>query len=104
MPALASALPGEDEQQTVVLGAIAVHGWGPRTLVRLLRGDEAAGPNAQRSPHFGALAYRSEAAIRKVVETMKTQGLVAGAMLDDERAMIQITPAGRARLRAKKGK
>nr|MBP6440699.1 hypothetical protein [Caldilineaceae bacterium] len=68
---------------------------GPRTLARLLRGDEAASPNAQRSPSFGALAYRSETAIKHLVEAMKAAGLVEGAMLDEERSLVQTTPAGR---------
>ncbi|MBP8292145.1 MAG: RecQ family ATP-dependent DNA helicase, partial [Caldilineaceae bacterium] len=95
LPAFDSALPDEDEQKAAVLQALAAHGWGPRTLARLLRGDEAASPNAQRSPSFGALAYRSETAIKHLVEAMKAAGLVEGAMLDEERSLVQTTPAGR---------
>jgi len=95
LPPLAAALPDEEEQKAAVLQALAAHGWGPRTLARLLRGDEAVSPNAQRSPSFGALAYRSETAIKQLVESMKAAGLVEGAMLDEERSLVQITAAGR---------
>ncbi len=95
LPTFEAALPGEAEQKVAVLQALAAHGWGPRTLARLLRGDDAASPNAQRSPSFGALAYRSETAIKHLVEEMKAAGLVEGAMLHEERSLVQITPAGR---------
>lgn len=63
----------EVEQEQLVLAALAGRTCGYMRLVRILRGE---GDRADASPAFGALNYRSERALKRLIDGLVERGLV----------------------------
>ncbi len=95
-PVAEAALPDEREQALTVLRALAEsRGWGKATLIRLLRGDAKTPDNARGRSGFGALAFRSEAALAALIERLDAGGFLRGRQLDHGGVVLEITLAGR---------
>jgi ATP-dependent DNA helicase RecQ len=87
------ALPDECSQLHAVLQA-AVHGWGQRNLIGILRGQAAAPEAARDKPWFGALAFRSATAIKQMVERLTDAGFLQTCQLEHGGVMFRLTPVG----------
>ncbi|HQK15784.1 MAG TPA: HRDC domain-containing protein, partial [Anaerolineae bacterium] len=95
-PVVAAALPNEREQALTVLRALAEsYGWGRATLTRLLRGDPKTPDSARGRSGFGALAFRSEAALAALINRLEAGGFLRGRTLDHGGVVLEITPTGR---------
>ncbi len=88
-------LPDDASQLRTILSSLEGHGWGWRTLVLLLRGDASMQERAGKSAGFGALSFRSEAAIRKLGETLLAAGLLVEEELPHGGTVVGLTVAGR---------
>jgi hypothetical protein len=91
----AAVFPSDDEQQRMILAALARQGWGRRNLIALLRGDAVAKDRGQSSEAFGSLRFRSEAAINSLIDQLVSLGAVAEKQLDHGGIALGITPQGR---------
>jgi DNA-binding MarR family transcriptional regulator len=91
-------LPDESSQLRSVLEA-AAHGWGARNLALILRGRPEAPSSAKNQPGYGALAFRSKAAIARMVESLTGAGLLKKQQLSHGGVMVELTPEGRKALR-----
>jgi ATP-dependent DNA helicase RecQ len=89
-----AALPDERTQLRSVLHA-AAPGWGRRNLCHILRGSNLAPPGARDKPGFGALAFRSEAAISRMVDGLIGAGLLEEHELSGGRVFVEPTERGR---------
>jgi ATP-dependent DNA helicase RecQ len=87
-------LPDESAQLQVVLQA-AAHGWGRRNLVAILRGEPQAPPSARGTPGFGALSFRSEGALGKMLDRLQQRGFLQAHQLEHGGFMLQLTATGR---------
>lgn len=95
-PVVEAALPDEREQALTVLRALAEsRGWGKTTLTRLLRGDAKTPDYARGRSGFGALAFRSEAALASFIDRLEAGGFLRGRTLDHGGVVLEITSAGR---------
>jgi len=90
-----------------ILGCVsaAPWSWGRVSLVRILRGDDRARPGVQplherACDHvgFGALAFRSKTAVERMLDRLKSGGLLRARRLDHGGVVLDLTPAGRAAL------
>jgi superfamily II DNA helicase RecQ len=79
--------------------------WGRRTLTRILRGDIRSRPSqyplrpeAREQAQFGALAFRSQTAIERMLDQLEGAHLLEARRLDHGGVVLDITPAGRATL------
>jgi hypothetical protein len=99
LPAMEAGLPAEAEQRQLVLTAFAQHGWGRRSLIALLRGDAEAGERAQASSVYGALGFRSESALDKLIDALLAAGALAETPLAHGGIALGLTPLGRQWLR-----
>ena len=86
-------LPDETAQLQVILEA-AEHGWGQHNLILILRGGAEAPQAAHHQPWFGALAYRSQAALERMIETLVAAGLLETKKLEHGGVMVKTTPTG----------
>jgi len=91
-------LPDEREQLMTVLRCLAVHGWGRRNLTYILRGDDQAPASARSKTGFGALAFRSEAAVGQMLDRLERGGFLQPRRLDHGGVVLDLTPAGQAAL------
>jgi len=89
-----SRLPDEASQLQLVLKA-AEHGWGPHNLVLILRGRPEVPPAARGQECFGALAYRSEGALMRMVEALVRARFLEEKKLEHGGVMVRSTQAGR---------
>ena len=89
-----AALPDEREQMLIVLRALADHGWGRLTLVRLLRGDSQAPESAQRQSSYGTLAYRSQAALENMLQRLEQGDFLQARELSHGGTVVELTAAG----------
>jgi hypothetical protein len=65
----------------------------------ILRGDDQAPPNAPRNhPAWGALAFRSETAVERMLERLESVGLLRARVLEHGGAVLDLTSAGQAAL------
>ena len=98
-------LPDQRAQILTVLGCVAnaPWDWGRRSLVRILRGD--SGVHSRRYPlhrkarkqaRFGALAFRSETAVARLVDHLIDGGYLKPRSLEHGGNVLQLTSAGRA--------
>jgi ATP-dependent DNA helicase RecQ len=87
-------LPEDWEQMLAILQA-AAHGWGKRNLTLILRGAADAPASARGGPGFGALAYRSEGALERMIERLLAAGLLQTCQLEHGGLMVEITASGR---------
>jgi ATP-dependent DNA helicase RecQ len=99
LPRATGALPDERAQALEVLSASAGHGWGRQNLVSLLRGDARASAAALGSPHFGALAYRSDAGVEALIARLEAAGLLRPRQLPSGGAVLELTRQGADALR-----
>ena len=90
-----AGLPDDGEQMRSVLAALERHGWGWRSLISLLRGDESMRERAGQSDAFGSLAFRSEAAVRGLVEKLLAAGLLVEVGLSHGGTVLELTGEGR---------
>lgn len=101
-------LPDEREQLLTVLRCVSEGpwSWGRRSLMRILRGD-AKGRHHEQPLHqracdnacFGALSFRSDQAIERMLDTLESGGFLRARRLDHGGVVLDITPAGQAALR-----
>jgi ATP-dependent DNA helicase RecQ len=93
-------LPGEDEQIKAILrcAATAPWSWGRHSLIRILRGDPAAPERGRESACWGALTYRSEGAIGRLLDWLVSAGMLSPRRLENGGTVLDVTPAGRAAL------
>ncbi len=93
-------LPDEWEQfQTILHCLAASHGWGRGNLIRILRGHPEAPESSHQQPAFGALAFRSDAAIKRMLERLLTARLLRTRRLEHGGVMLELTSAGHQALR-----
>ena len=91
----AAQAPNFDAQAKIVLRALAEHGWGKRTLVKLLRGDATASERAQQSSFYGALRQRSEHGLAQFVDSLVADHLITARELDHGGVTLELTEKGR---------
>jgi ATP-dependent DNA helicase RecQ len=92
-------LPGDTEQLRTILLALEKHGWGWRSLLGVLRGDASMQERAGQSPGFGALAFRSEAAIRGLADKLLAAGLLVEEELSHGGIVVGLSEEGKRALR-----
>jgi ATP-dependent DNA helicase RecQ len=78
----------------LVIAALALQSWGRRTLVRLLRGDPAAGERAMANSSFGCLADRSEKSLGQLIDSLLAEGLIGQRTLDHGGVTLEVTRQG----------
>ena len=107
LPLSDQSLPGEREQLLTILRCIstAPWSWGRRSLTRILRGDAKArygghslSESACASEAFGALAFRSGAAIGRMLDRLEKEGFLQARSLEHGGVVLDLTPVGQAAL------
>jgi len=105
-PSSDAGLPDEREQLAIILrcAANAEWGWGRFTLARILRGDDGGRhgkyplhQKARAQAEFGALAFRSQTAIERMVDRLEQDGFLKPRQFD-RGVVLELTPAGEAAL------
>ncbi len=93
-------LPGEREQLQTILRCIATApwGWGRANLVNILIGGARASQRGRESPQWGALSFRSQAAVGKQLDRLIAADFLRPRQLDHGGIVLDLTPAGRAAL------
>jgi ATP-dependent DNA helicase RecQ len=96
-----AGLPDEGEQLQAILGCVAAApwSWGRVSLARILRGDERAPAKACAHEGFGALAFRSETMVKRMLGRLESGGFLQARRLDHGGEVLELTPAGQAALR-----
>ncbi len=91
-----AALPSEAEQLLVVLRCVAdgPWGWGRVNLVLILRGDPEAPERGRAQIGFGALAYRSRAAVEGMLTHLEEGGYLRSRRLNRGGEVLELTKAG----------
>jgi superfamily II DNA helicase RecQ len=97
-PAPANSLPGEREQLLTILRCVEAKSWGRVKLTLILRGDAQAPPGANNNPTWGALAFRSEAAIGQMLDRLESSGLLRARRFSQTGTVLELTPAGHSAL------
>ena len=97
-----TGLPDERQQLLTILRCVsdAPWSWGRISLVRILRGDPTdrqnrhpLHPRARSNICFGALAFRSKAAIERLLNALETAGFLRARKLDPG-TVLDLTPQG----------
>ena len=100
-------LPDEREQLLTILRCVseARWSWGRMSLVRILRGDEkgwpgtrSLHPEARSSAGFGALAFRSQIAVERLLDRLESNGYLRARRLDNGGVVLDLTPEGKSAL------
>jgi ATP-dependent DNA helicase RecQ len=100
-------LPNERDQLLIVLQCVAAApwSWGRQSLVRILRGDEGVRPGARPlhqegrdQPGFGALAFRSKAAVERMLDQLETGRFLQARRIEHGGIVLDLTPSGQAAL------
>lgn len=75
------------------------------SLVRILRGDEkgwpgtrSLHPEARSSAGFGALAFRSQIAVERLLDRLESNGYLRARRLDNGGVVLDLTPEGKSAL------
>jgi ATP-dependent DNA helicase RecQ len=94
-------LPDEREQLLTILRCVATApwSWGRTSLVYILRGGSRAPQKGRKSPEWGALGFRSQAAVKGLLERLVVAELLRPRQLDHGGVVLDLTPAGRAALK-----
>jgi ATP-dependent DNA helicase RecQ len=94
-------LPGEREQLETVLrcAATAPWSWGRASLVNILGGSPRAPEKGRESSEWGALGFRSQAAVDGLVDRLISADLLRPRQLSHGGVVLDLTPAGRAALK-----
>ncbi len=104
-------LPDERAQLLTVLQCVdnAPWGWGRNTIARILRGDFAGkGPRYHAKPlhrrayeqaEFGALAFRSKGAVKRLIERLEYASFLKPRELEHGGAVLELTSKGKRALR-----
>jgi len=102
-----AGLPDEREQLLTILrcASAAPWSWGRASLVRILRGDDRARPGrqplherARENAGFGALAFRSQTAVERMLDRLESGGFLQARRLGHGGVVLDLTPAGKAAL------
>jgi ATP-dependent DNA helicase RecQ len=95
-----TSMPSESEQLATILrcAANARWGWGRANLANILCGNSRASERGQASPEWRVLAFRSQAALGKMIDRLAEAGLLDAKQLDHGGVVLELTPAGRAAL------
>jgi ATP-dependent DNA helicase RecQ len=106
-PLPGAGLPDEREQLLTILRCVANArwSWGRVSLARILRGDDRGSPR-RRSLHpearscagFGALAFRSQAAVQRMLDRLEGKGFLRARRLDNGGEVLDLTSTGRSAL------
>jgi ATP-dependent DNA helicase RecQ len=93
-------LSDEREQFLTILRCVsaAPWSWGRLSLARILRGDLQAPDKARDHVGFGALAFRSKAAVERMLERLEHGGFLQPRQLDHGGVVLDLTAAGKAAL------
>jgi len=100
-------LPDEREQFLTILRCVsgAPWSWGRRSLTRILRGKDKARPGSQalhakarENAAFGALAFRSSAAVGHMLDALESGRFLKARQLKHGGVVLDLTPAGQAAL------
>ena len=96
----ATDLSDEREQLLTILRCVAAApwSWGRLNLVHILRGDSQAPSRACDQQGFGALAFRSETAVQRMVERLADGGFLKARQLEHGGVVLDLTPVGKAAL------
>jgi ATP-dependent DNA helicase RecQ len=103
-----AALPDGREQLLTVLRCVSAGpwSWGRRSLTRILRGDakghhgqQPLNQRARGNACFGALAFRSDNAIERMLDRLESGGFLRERRLDFGGVVLDITLMGQAALR-----
>ncbi|MDY7079107.1 MAG: HRDC domain-containing protein, partial [Chloroflexota bacterium] len=98
-----SGLPNEHGQLLTILRCVsdAEWSWGRVSLVRILRGDDKDRPGrqplhekARENAGFGALAFRSQTAVERMLNRLESGGFLQARQLHHGGGVLDITPAG----------
>ena len=73
--------------------------WGRISLVRILRGTERAPARGRRNPEFGALAFRSTAALKSMIAQLEAWEALRARELSHGGVVLDLTERGREMLR-----
>jgi hypothetical protein len=87
-------LPDLCRQLRTILQA-AARGWGQHNLVCLLRGNRRASEAARTAVEFGALSFRSEGAVKNMIEDLIISSCLQKRQLKHGGIMVELSPAGR---------
>jgi ATP-dependent DNA helicase RecQ len=91
------ALPSEGEQLQTILRCVdtAPWSWGSFSLRKILRGDPNAPEKGRKSSEWGALAFRSDAAVEKLMDRLVDADLLCPRELSHGGVVLDLTPTGR---------
>ncbi len=97
---LDAGLPDEREQYLTILRCVsaAPWSWGRRSLTRILRGDNQSPSRARDHAGFGALAFRSNTAVERMLNVLESGEFLQARHLDHGGVVLDLTPAGKAAL------
>jgi ATP-dependent DNA helicase RecQ len=84
----------EATQRGWVLVALTEQSWGMSNLIRVLRGEVTEDQRKLASPAFGKLGYRSEAALKKLIDRLIEEGLIDLVELAHGGAALRVTQQG----------
>ena len=92
----AAHLPDEPEQLATILRCLDASqwGWGRISLARILRADQRMQFRGAHSPQWGALRYRSEAALTAMVERLIEAEYITVETLDSGGEVLRVTRRG----------
>ena len=90
-------LPGEEEQMRAILRCAleAPWSWGRGSLASILRGEPDAPERGRESSAYGALSFRSQSAVEKLVDSLVGAGMFHTRTLENGGVVLDLTPAGR---------
>jgi ATP-dependent DNA helicase RecQ len=96
-----TSMPSESEQLATILRCAgnARWGWGRANLANILGGTSRASERGQGSPEWRALAFRSPAALGKMIDRLAEAGLLSAKQLDHGGVVLELAPPGRAALK-----
>ncbi len=94
LPAIESQTPDDSAQRIEVLRTLRERSLGMVNLTKVLVGDRTVSDKYQSIATFGVLNYRSPTAVKRLIETMESEGLVERQQFMENAFTIQITAEG----------